>query len=93
MNKLTTITSADADSKVLIRSSSGGIASITIGTTSAHALTFYDDTSITSPANKFFKAKLSVAEQTFLFNGVIETGIVVDVPAGYAGECTIAHSS
>jgi len=88
-----TITSADAGTKVLIMGAKGIFASLTINTTSAQALTLYDDKTITSPGGSFAVVKASIAEQTLNYGGngiVLNKGLVVDVPGSYTGNATFA---
>lgn len=86
------IDSTNANSKVLVSARRGVLYSICIGTTSAQAITLYDDTNTTTPTGKIIAIKASIVEQTLFFgaDGVqLDKGIVVNVPAGYTGDMSI----
>lgn len=91
------ITSAIANTKVKISARTGALMRITINTTSAQALTFYDDTNTTSPTNPIAVVKSSIAEQTLEYRVALTKGLVVNVPSGYTGDATVsfivAHTS
>ena len=87
------ITSANANTKVVVMKKGGILHNINILTTSAQALTLYDDNS-TSPASaaQFGAIKASVAEQTFRFKLALNKGLVVNVPSSYTGSAVIEYS-
>lgn len=89
------ITSADANTNINISRLPGvQLAYITINTTSAHALTVYDGTDTTTLANNSGIAaiKASIVEQTLIYKIACKKGIVINVPAGYAGDATVCFS-
>lgn len=83
------IASGDANSTVTVCATPCVLHSITINTTSAHALTVKDsgtngiDTTVAT-------IKASIAEQTLEYDVDITTGLKITVPASYVGDATIA---
>lgn len=83
------LSSSDANSTVTVCTGPVSLHSITINTTSAHALTVTDGaTNGTSTTVATIKA--SIAEQTLTFNVDCAYGLKVTVPTGYTGDATIA---
>ena len=85
-------TSANASSTAgtVVRGGRGELGTVTINTTSAQAITLYDGaTSATTSLSKIAVIKASAAEQTFEYNVALEKGLVVELPASYAGSVTI----
>ena len=71
----------------VVKSGAGKLYAINVNTTSAGAITVYDNTSATG--TKIATIKASVVEQTFLFNCAFDTGLTV-VTAG-ASDITILY--
>lgn len=84
------ITSTQANSKVKIMGKKGVLKLVTINLTSAQALTFYDDTNTTTPTNPIAALKASIAEGTYQYQIACNKGLVVNVPASYAGDATVS---
>ena len=83
------IASGDANSTVTVCSGPCVLKSITINTTSAHALTV-KETAASGTAPTIATIKASVAEQTLEYNIAVDSGLQVSIPASYVGDATIA---
>lgn len=70
----------------------GVLGSITINTADARAIGIYDgNAGTTTGATLIGSIKASTAEQTLVYNVAVRTGIILDVPASYAGSMTISY--
>lgn len=87
------LTSTDANSNVLVRAKAGVLGHITIVKTSAHALGIYDGTDTTTLTNNVLicTIKASIVEATYEFDISLVKGLVISVPASYAGDAAICH--
>lgn len=95
INKNRNIVSADANSNVLVRGKAGILSMVTINKTSAHALAFYDgiDTTTLSNNTLLFTLKASIVEASYIYNIAVSKGLVVSVPASYAGDAAVLHAA
>ena len=85
-----TSTNASSTAGTVVRGGAGELGTITINTTSAQIIKLYDGaTTATSGLTMIGAIKASVAEQTFVYNVALEKGLVVELPASYAGDITI----
>lgn len=92
-NEAKNITSNDANTNVLIRSSPGVLSKITVNKASAQAIAFYNGTNIVTLTKNTLLGtlKASVAEGTFIYEIDCSVGIVLNIPASYTGDMTITH--
>lgn len=67
------------------------LGSIIIGTTHATAIRIYDSASATSSSSLIGTLKASIVEGTYTFDTAMRNGIVLDVPAAYAGTLTVTY--
>lgn len=81
------ITSADANTTITI-AGNNHLSHVTIGTTSAHALTFRNGA---AAANIVGLLKASVVEGTYWFKVDCEQGLQIVIPTGYVGTASIAY--
>lgn len=85
-----TSTSASSTAGTVVRGGRGELGTVTINTTSAQIVKLYDGaTTATSGLNVIAAIKASAAEQTFTYDVALEKGLVVELPASYAGDITI----
>jgi len=84
------ITSANASSiaGVAVRSGFGTLGSIVINTTHATIIRVYDGTA-TSTGTLIASFPASAVVGTYTYDVSVSKGIVLDVPAGYAGNITV----
>lgn len=94
-HKVRYITSADANSVVVVRTkgtdNNGVLRRITIGTTSAHALTIYNGVTAAAPSIAIGALKASIVEGTYEFDVECSQGIAINVPTGYIGTATVVY--
>lgn len=89
----THLTSANASSTsgTLVRGGAGILGSVTINTTGAQIVGIYDgNTAATTTATKIAAIKASVGEQTFVYDVALTKGLVMELPATYAGDITVS---
>jgi hypothetical protein len=84
------IASGDANSTVTVCATSCILKSITINTTSAHALTVKEVLNPSSSNTVATIAASPVIGSVFEYNVDIEGKLTIDIPASYAGDATIA---
>jgi hypothetical protein len=91
-------TSASATVPFVVATTTRTLGSVIVGTTGAQIIRIYDGiASTTAPQTATSSGRLigtlkaSVAEQTFDFDVEIVNGIIVDVPANFAGVYTVSH--
>lgn len=85
-----TSTSASSTAGTVVRGGRGELGTVTINTTSAQIIKLYDGaTTATSGLPVIATIKASVAEQTFVYDVALKNGLVVELPASYAGSITI----
>lgn len=89
-------TSANASStaRTLVKGGAGELGTITINTTGAQVLRLYDGASTTvattsSTITPIAVLKASVGEQTFTYEANVLQGVLLEMPATYAGDVTI----
>lgn len=82
----------DADSVVLARGNSGVLGQIIVASSSAQAVSIYDnDTATTTGATLITTLDASFAEGSYEFDLVVVEGIVLSFPAGYDGNLVVTH--
>jgi len=90
MFKAVSSANASATVPVKVRGGSGVLGSVIVGTTHATAISIYDGTA-TSTGTLIASFPASAVVGTYTFDAVVTTGIVLDVPAGYAGVMTVTY--
>lgn len=87
------VSSADASSTaaVVVRKGTGELGSITVASTSGSQIRIYDGSSSTSTATLIGTIKASVAEQTFVYDVAVKSGLILDVPAAHNGVFTVTY--
>ena len=86
------ITSANASStaSVAVKAGYGTLGSVVIATTHATIVRVYDGTA-TSTGTLIASFPASATVGTYTFDVAVWKGVVLDVPAGYAGNMTITY--
>lgn len=87
------ITSADASATVpvQVRGGEGVLGYITVNTTHATIVRVYDGTTATSTGTLIASLPASAVVGTYIYDVAVRNGIVLDVPAGFAGNYTISY--
>jgi hypothetical protein len=87
-----TSANASSTSATIVRGGRGVLGTVTVNTTSGQPITLYDAgaSAATSTMTAIGVIKASVAEQTFVYNVALEKGLAIVLPAGWAGDITIA---
>lgn len=87
-------TASSSVARTLVKGGAGEIGTVTINTTGAQVLRLYDGASTTvattsSTITPIAVLKASVGEQTFTFEANVLQGVLLEMPASYAGDVTI----
>lgn len=82
------ITSADANTTVIVTPDSSVLHAVVINTTSAQALTL-NDARTNGQSSTVAVLKASITENSYFFDADCANGIKVVVPTGYTGSATI----
>jgi len=85
-------TNASTTHTTAVKMGNGVLGSITINTADARAIGIYDSISATATGQTLIGViKASTAEQTLIYDVAVVKGIVLDVPASYAGSMTVTY--
>jgi len=88
-----TSANASSTSRTIVKGGYGELGTVTINTTGAQPIRLYDGastTAATSTLDAIAVIKPSVTEQTFTYDVSLTQGLVLEMPATYAGDITIS---
>jgi hypothetical protein len=86
-----TSSNASATVPVKVKAGFGTLGSVVVNTTHATIVRVYDSASATTTGTLIASFPASAVVGTYTFDVAVQSGIVLDVPAGFAGNYTVTY--